>query len=344
MKPALLLFAALLVSCGTLRPRPSGSAEWKAVFNDCDDGDQYACFWVASTELDDDLPSAVARFTRACDAGVGEACMELAELAEAGRGMEKDLSKHVQWLERACDLGSARGCSNLGVAWFKGIGVERTPAKSTPLYERACKLGDALACSNFATALNDGRSGFKDVPRARALWRQHCPAEPLACLLLSQELEKDGDQAAATAVVREGCRAGDRRSCLFVCEDLKKSNPAESMRYARYACERGDVDACEDVLELGRGNKALWPELLSIARDACADGNAFACREVPDLELRLGAPWSASYDAQYEKWCSPKDVWACELRCHNNGGKDKTTPACVTSCKAGSKVDCASTE
>jgi TPR repeat protein len=126
-------------------------------------------------------PDSVAALRLACREGEVRACETLAlRLIASGQASERD--EAVPLLRRLCDESSARACTALGdyrnwhLPWRPG----RARRDVVEAYRRACELGRASSCRSAA-----------------------------------QELEQDSKQRlAAVAMFTEGCRRGDKTSCV----------------------------------------------------------------------------------------------------------------------------------
>lgn len=84
------------------------------------------------------------------DKGVkGEACYNLGNSYNFGKGTRQDYFKASQFYKKACDLGNASGCNNLGYLYNNGQGVKQNKSTAKQYYGKACDLGDQMGCDNY---------------------------------------------------------------------------------------------------------------------------------------------------------------------------------------------------
>lgn len=84
------------------------------------------------------------------DKGVkGEACYNLGNSYNFGKGTRQDYFKASQFYKKACDLGNARGCNNLGYLYNNGQGVKQNKSTAKHYYGKTCDLGEQLGCDNY---------------------------------------------------------------------------------------------------------------------------------------------------------------------------------------------------
>lgn len=81
---------------------------------------------------------AIALFQKACDGGVEDACIDLADAYVEGRGVSKDESKGVKMIEQLCEERSAAACFNLAMKYRTGRGVAQNIVKAAMIFEDVC--------------------------------------------------------------------------------------------------------------------------------------------------------------------------------------------------------------
>ncbi len=119
-------------------------------------------------------PVAAAEFLdNAAVAGSAEAQFELAQLYEAGLGVDQDVKRSLSLYEMAADQNYADALNDLGFLYFQGgLGIARDPQKALGYFERAADLRQPQAMFNYAALIDDGmiaEKGPKDA--ARYLYR-----------------------------------------------------------------------------------------------------------------------------------------------------------------------------
>lgn len=79
----------------------------------------------------------------------GEACYNLGNSYNFGKGTRQDYFKASQFYKKACDLGNASGCNNLGYLYRNGQGVKQNKSTAKHYYGKTCDLGEQLGCDNY---------------------------------------------------------------------------------------------------------------------------------------------------------------------------------------------------
>ena len=151
------------------------------------------------------IPSASARerLNRACSAGKGKACTELARVYLDGLGVERDIDQGVDLLERACDQGDSDGCfvlGGVGGILVSGQLGEHRRILGLELLETSCQAGSGTACM-LAGAVYECEAGEKTFCKA---------------LTVSFERRYDGGfllRGRAEEVFRKACTLGEDAGC-----------------------------------------------------------------------------------------------------------------------------------
>jgi TPR repeat protein len=247
-----------------------------------------------------DLARALAIFDRACDAGDGEACGQLAGMYGRGDfGVAKDAARAAEHYRRACDAG--RFCGGLALAYANGDGVAKDDERAAALFARvqqdrllSCEKGDADDCFRLGASFREGRLGeTKDLSRAEASFGRACElGDAYGCR--DQRMMLDGPFGAATrdtarvealrkreVEIRERlCDAGAFNECL----------QAQSPRAQYQACEHGDPEAC---YRLGRSyldrNMGDTPRAAHFYQKGCDLGTASSASSSRLFTRRGGA-------------------------------------------------------
>lgn len=207
----------------------------------CQAGDARACAWYAEWLIEDGLDDqGFAAFERACDAGVGAACDDLAGYVLNGVGMEADRPRAVALNQRACALGDAAGClhaayramdaedddgtlvylqkscTHLSAEGCKALGIElvddEAGARALRAYSRACDLGEGEACNLAGVVLADGLGGAtQDWAAGEDWYRRSCDLDwGWGCHNLAQRLDEGAERASLSA---KACQLGLAQAC-----------------------------------------------------------------------------------------------------------------------------------
>lgn len=218
--------------------------------------------------------------SEACDAGDGEACLELG----AVEAIETP-KKAITYYRRACVLGFASGCRLLGEAYVSGTGVTRDHTKGRTLLRQACDVADVDACFSLASV-----PGVRD--RLELLERA-CGAQIAeACYRLGSHYSDNPLSAGmpaiyekATSYFQEACDTGHQQGC----EALRRSRPAaktyERLQSARMKrllndCSQDDISACGELamaFSTGSGVEKNAEIAFRLHRRVCDAGELKSC-------------------------------------------------------------------
>lgn len=122
-----------------------------------------------------DYPQAFKFFTKACDGGFIEACNDLGQLYEEGKGVKQNGAKALKLYAKACESGIGSGCANVGKMYDLGlVGVVKDYTKARSYYAKACELNHSGACSNLGVLHNLGKGGKQDSTKALYLYKKAC--------------------------------------------------------------------------------------------------------------------------------------------------------------------------
>jgi len=146
--------------------------------NACDAGAPLGCYLLASMfergeggvrseEMAEFL------FSSACDAGLGDACNDLAVMLHERQGKSDKIQRLYR---RACEHKSGTGCFSMGMLYEQGEGVLASPVNAVKFYTKACDLKHGEACYRLAQAYQDGKGAREDVYRSRECMRKACEA------------------------------------------------------------------------------------------------------------------------------------------------------------------------
>lgn len=114
----------------------------------CENKNRKACFALGRSYLSrnaTDIDKAIQYLSRACQLKSPIGCLEAAKQLET-RGQGRDRKKARRFYERACDAGRGSACAELARMWHKGIGGASNPRTADAFEHRACQLGYSAAC------------------------------------------------------------------------------------------------------------------------------------------------------------------------------------------------------
>jgi TPR repeat protein len=113
-----------------------------------------------------DYGKAMARLTKAADAGSGFACANIAHMHAQGLGVPQDNEQALGWLKRAADLKFGPAMFELGRASELGQGVPQSFAAARKMYEKAAELGSSEAIVALGAMYAEGRGVKGDDRKA----------------------------------------------------------------------------------------------------------------------------------------------------------------------------------
>jgi hypothetical protein len=188
----------------------------------CRAGNQQACAELGQLHeygrgVSRDVGVARQLYETACTGGEPDGCARLSWIHARGKGVPIDAARALSLAQAACDRGSPLGCNNLGVLYANGEGVARDARRAFTLYQGACDASVQLACQNMGVEYAVGRAVPKDTSLARSRFERACSAgEPLACTNLGAMRFERGDTAAAAELFELACKEGEPGACTYV--------------------------------------------------------------------------------------------------------------------------------
>lgn len=228
-----------------------------------------------------DFRGAAKDLAKACDSGLGAACIDLGFGADEVREFDGRPAHH--FLERGCDLGVGVGCFLASFMYLKGEGgVAKDSERGTELVRASCDGGDDFSCTMLDGILaGDEDMGTERKPRELLeLRRRRCrQGHKHACHLAGELLVrgKDGIQRNPTEALRHFERAcalpgPHPDSCLRMGRHHRRRDlsSAEALRYFTLACNVNG-SGCMDAAAIARAQ--TLPKLHA----QCTKGDGQAC-------------------------------------------------------------------
>ena len=122
-----------------------------------------------------DLGRARGLYGRACDGGLGQACLRLAGLALSS---DRDDGLAYRAARPACEAGHLAACAMAVEATRASTqdGAEAVRRRAATLFSERCEAGQPSGCANLGYMLVRGEAGTADPARARALFDRGCAA------------------------------------------------------------------------------------------------------------------------------------------------------------------------
>jgi uncharacterized protein len=241
--------------------------------------------------------AAIASYEKACAAGAGVGCYNLASMYFGGHGVQADEERGAQYKAKAkaawqaaCDGKEPRWCTNVAYL-LREEDARGNREKCLTLDQRTCDHEVLVGCTEavrdrFALERIGAPAMVDELDRL-------CQAgEPSACSAAGGALVGGSpgvtvDAKRGMALVVRGCEIGDKFACAsagveYATGKLVPQDPAAADRFMVNACDRGMGPACMWVAQerVGRGEAAVGA---AFARRACQMGERDACWALSSL-------------------------------------------------------------
>lgn len=198
---------------------------------------------------------AVKLFQRACDGGHNQACVDLADMYDHGRGVPLGDSLKAALLyqratlgfQRDCDGGAMTACSDLAGIYAAGLGVAQSDTLAAEFFQRACAGGEKGACMRLARLYSYGSCGVPmDAARGVQIFQRACEGGDMQGCAGLADLYSAGMMPPGL----EGCRCTVPEDSTM-CEGGARANEACAMRNEvraaelyQQACDGGYMRGC----------------------------------------------------------------------------------------------------
>lgn len=271
-----------------------------------------ACsYWIGRIKEDGltgqpDLPSALAAYGHACDAGYALGCLNSGHMKEHGRGLPQPAALEARRdYERGCELGNLEACANAALLYAKddpALGLTSNWEQAQPLYARACKGGKGIpsGCVGLGSWLWEKRG---DIQGAYRLFSLACAQNDLfGC---TRQGDITTHLAERQEAYRKACDVLDNRhgacaGCIPLAKAYEKEPGKEQAAFALY----------EELCHSGCSGSG--------SRSCCSDPavRGTACRWLGWVfehgELRRSVNLKAARRA-YQQGCDSHDKQSCTL-------------------------------
>ncbi len=268
-------------------------------------------------------PATPATLESACDRGDANACFDLAELYDEGKGVPKSVARSLQLYERACTLGYGWGCQFLATHYDRATAGPEDLARAANYYKQGCTRKNGNSCFRLGLMYDAGRG----VSRDDALASKYLD---LGCALGSQ-MCGDAESLAASAPKPQKTPApvaqpGRSTSTAAKPVQAATAKQAETPATLQAACRRNDYASCAQLglaYDAGKGvpkNKAIAADHYRLA---CNGNDRLGCLLL-GMALQQGDGVPRDYAAAaiaYTKSCDAGSGGACDnlSRLYYNG-------------------------
>ena len=113
---------------------------------------------------------------RLCDEGNMVGCFNMGYMHMKGiRGATKDEDKALDYFTKACNGGDIDGCLNAGKYFEDGVDVNQDYTIASEFYIKSCDGGEAYACMLLGNLYRDGNGTLeRDSTKAAAYYKKVC--------------------------------------------------------------------------------------------------------------------------------------------------------------------------
>lgn len=239
-----------------------------------------------------DAAAARGAYQRGCEAGDGDACVELGRMWRMGQGGERSNSDALSWYRVACEHEAPMGCNNAGILTRDGQGTEADRDAALGLFEQACRADYWVGCEAFGRLVMAEGLGHASADEARSALERACVegSEPLACIALAEwAADLEDDPAVARATYSRACNLDDVPGCVEFARlaHAGVGGPADqplARQLLDLGCRRGVLAACVDIARIYEGGDGVEPDAdraEAFMRHACEAGWTAACIPEP---------------------------------------------------------------
>jgi TPR repeat protein len=118
-----------------------------------------------------DVPTAIAAWRKAAEAGSAAAQKTLGLAFQTGRGAPQDYAEALKWYRMAAEQGDPEALTNIGWFYQKGWGVPQDDAEAFRWYRRAADKDYAPAMTDLASLYEKGNGTPRDFAAALKLYQ-----------------------------------------------------------------------------------------------------------------------------------------------------------------------------
>ena len=151
-------------------------------------------------------------------------------------------------LENACSVGNAEACGQLAQRYEEGKGVKQSFKQASIYYKKACENGRARACAGFArTHMANARQESWQYAKKACKQGIGNGCRYQAYILEQGNLRPKNLNAQIEKLLSKGCELKDSTSCLRLANRFARHEKTVSisLKYLEKACEYGNKVACE---------------------------------------------------------------------------------------------------
>ncbi len=259
----------------------------------CEKSHAQSCSKVADQRVrDKNFAGAVQVLQKACDGGLGDACMDAGVYLSDGSAGSKDPARAAKLFVRACEAKSKHGCYDLGITYRDGLGVPVDLAKAYQAFEQSCALDDGDGCDQQALALYQGKGIAKDAPAAVPVFDKACKLSDERCFNLGVMYDEGvvvkRDAAKAAQVWQRACDQKMVMACFNLGNASQKGDgvakdAAKARTYFEAACDGDYSDGCNslgDMCERGTGGAKDLVRAKQLFEKACKGGLELGCKNL----------------------------------------------------------------
>ena len=145
----------------------------------CDDGDSNICLDIGELYEEGELfkrdyAKALDFYKKSCTLKNAEGCMYLAYMYDEALGLKQDYKMAIKYYTQGCDGQNMISCRFLGYLYDEGLGTDKDYKKAHDLYIKACDSEDKYACNNLGYMYTEGNGVTKNPDKALDFYGLSC--------------------------------------------------------------------------------------------------------------------------------------------------------------------------
>lgn len=274
---------------------------------------------------------AASAFERACEAGLGTACVNLGALLYMGRGVAQDRARAEKLFAETCFRGDASACGEQGTALLTlRMDHPRDVRAGFGFLERACKGGEEDSCmalyGHMVNGLPDHKREAEGVAGLLRLAAQKIYGLGLPQLYETGAAGLPKDLAEARRVAIAACETESRctDAAYFVSRGVGGAKEElRAIELLTRGCENDDYPSCTDLGARHREGRGVGKDptrAVELFKKACDGADPAACDM---LSRAYGTAEGVSRDL-------PRALALARSACENGGAEGCATVGVMT--------------
>ena len=120
---------------------------------------------------------ALNNYSKKCDNGNSDICLDIGELYEEGELFKRDYAKALDFYKKSCTLKNAEGCMYLAYMYDEALGVKQDYKMAIKYYTEGCDGQNMISCRFLGYLYDEGLGTSQDYKKAHDLYIKACASE-----------------------------------------------------------------------------------------------------------------------------------------------------------------------